>query len=173
MKLRQKLIYPAAAGALYAVLTVVLSPISYGPVQCRVSEALCVLPFFLPECAVGLALGCAAANAFSAAGLPDVLVGAAATLTAGLLTARLGRTYRRTGVRPSFGRRLAAAMMPVIVNALLVGAMLAALYMPRGLFAESWLLFGAQVAAGETAAMLTLGVPFMRLIPRLLHTGFV
>ncbi|MBR0035651.1 MAG: QueT transporter family protein, partial [Synergistaceae bacterium] len=36
----------ALIGALYAVLTISLAPISYGPVQFRVSEALTLLPFY-------------------------------------------------------------------------------------------------------------------------------
>ena len=44
----RNLITAAIIGALYAVLTMVLAPISYGPVQFRVSEVLCILPFFMP-----------------------------------------------------------------------------------------------------------------------------
>lgn len=89
--LRKKLVYPALAGAVYAALTMVLAPISYGGVQLRVSEVLCMLPFFLPETAVGLFLGCALANTISAAGLLDIVFGSLATLLAGLLTAAAGR----------------------------------------------------------------------------------
>ena len=44
--LREKLIIPAVVGALYAALTMLLAPISYGNLQFRISEALCVLPVF-------------------------------------------------------------------------------------------------------------------------------
>lgn len=46
--LREKLIIPAVVGALYAELTMLLAPISYGNLQFRISEALCVLPVFFP-----------------------------------------------------------------------------------------------------------------------------
>ena len=42
----------AAVAAIYAALTLALAPISYGAVQVRVSEALTVLPFFMPRSAV-------------------------------------------------------------------------------------------------------------------------
>lgn len=44
----KRMAYGAVIGAAYAALTMALAPISYGPIQMRVSEALCVLPFFMP-----------------------------------------------------------------------------------------------------------------------------
>lgn len=99
--LREKLIIPAVVGALYAALTMLLAPISYGNLQFRISEALCVLPVFFPYTSVGLFLGCALANMISAAGILDVVFGSLATLCAGLCAAACGREARRTGaIRP-------------------------------------------------------------------------
>ena len=39
----------AIIAALYAALTLLLAPISYGNIQCRVSEAFTVLPMVLPQ----------------------------------------------------------------------------------------------------------------------------
>ena len=83
----QKLITAAIIGALYAVLTMVLAPISYGPLQFRVSEVLCVLPYFMPYTAWGLLFGCVIANLVSAAGILDVVFGSLATLIACLCVA--------------------------------------------------------------------------------------
>lgn len=44
----RKLTAAAVTGAAYAALTMLLAPISYGAIQCRVSEVLCILPFFHP-----------------------------------------------------------------------------------------------------------------------------
>ena len=44
----RKLTAAAVTGAAYAALTMLLAPISYGAIQCRVSEVLCILPFFIP-----------------------------------------------------------------------------------------------------------------------------
>ena len=42
------LVYGAAIAAIYVVLTMVFLPISFGPIQFRISELLCVLPYFTP-----------------------------------------------------------------------------------------------------------------------------
>lgn len=39
------MVYAAAIAAIYTVLTMVFAPISFGPIQFRISEALCILPF--------------------------------------------------------------------------------------------------------------------------------
>ena len=60
MKLHtRQLTCAAIVGAAYAVLSIFGSifGITYGPIQCRFSEALCVLPFLLPETAWGLRAG--------------------------------------------------------------------------------------------------------------------
>ena len=111
----RQLTLAAVIGALYAVLTMTASVfgITYGPIQCRVSEALCVLPFFFPEAKWGLFIGCLVANILSPYGLPDVVFGSLATLLAACITAKL----------PAKGKWL-APLPPVISNALIVGALL-------------------------------------------------
>ncbi|MBQ7152039.1 MAG: QueT transporter family protein [Synergistaceae bacterium] len=52
----------ALIAALYTVLTILLAPILYGPVQCRVSEAFTLLPFYFPEAVPGLFIGCVISN---------------------------------------------------------------------------------------------------------------
>ena len=80
----------AVVGAAYAALSIFGSVfgITYGPIQCRFSEALCVLPFLFPETAWGLFAGCLIANLLSPYGLLDIVVGSLATLLAALITAR-------------------------------------------------------------------------------------
>ena len=168
MDLKRKLVYPAVVGGAYAALTMVLAPISYGAIQCRLSEALCILPFFLPETAWGLFLGCALANTISAAGLLDVVFGSLATLLAGLCTARLGRGWRRGGGSPGWGVRLGACMMPVLWNGVIIGAILSASFMPREACWSGMALMGGEVALGEAAAMLALGLPLMKAAERFL-----
>lgn len=164
--LREKLIYPACAGAIYAALTMALSPISYGAVQFRVSEALTVLPFFFPATAWGLALGCALANTLSAAGILDVLFGALATLAAGLCTARFGKGWRDTGVLPGMPMRLGACLMPVAWNGVVVGAVLSGSFTRDAFWGGFWLM-GGQVALGELGVMLLLGLPLLGWMPRI------
>ena len=52
----------AVIAAVYVVVCLVLAPFSYGAVQVRVAEALCLLPVFGAEYIVGVTLGCFLAN---------------------------------------------------------------------------------------------------------------
>ncbi len=163
-KLR-RLCYAAVVGAAYAALTMLLAPISYGPLQLRLAELLCVLPFLHPVFAWGLFVGCLIANLMSAGGLLDIVFGSLATLAAALCTAALGRRSRE---------RLCSALgclMPVVFNALVVGAVLAATGAGAGRsFAAAWALYGAQLALSEAAVMLLLGLPLLRLLLKRMPT---
>lgn len=54
----------AVVSALYVVLTFVsaMLGLSSGVIQVRISEALCILPVFMPQAIFGLALGCFISN---------------------------------------------------------------------------------------------------------------
>lgn len=125
----------AIIGALYAALTLLVPPISYGPVQCRLSEIMALLPLVLPSAVPGLTIGCLAANLLSPAGVWDVLFGTLATLLAA------------AGTRSLRQRPILAALCPVLVNGLLVGSMLAAVYA-----LPAWMMI-LQVALGESIAV--------------------
>ena len=49
-----RLVRCAVIAAVYVVVCLALAPFSYGAVQVRVAEALCLLPFLFPETAWGL-----------------------------------------------------------------------------------------------------------------------
>lgn len=151
----------AIIGALYAVLTMVLAPISYGAIQFRVSEALCILPYFLPSTAWGLFIGCAVANMLTGNVL-DIVFGSLATLLAGLCTAHFGK--KSHGPLP----RIAACMMPVLFNALVVGAVITKAYNGLGVFSSLpvFALNAAQVGLGEAAVMFFIGLPLMHYLPK-------
>lgn len=72
--------YAAVIAAIYVVLTMVFAPISFGPVQFRISEALCILPFFTPAAVPGLFIGCLLSNLLYGAVALDVIFGSLATL---------------------------------------------------------------------------------------------
>ena len=74
------LVYGAAIAAIYVVLTMVFLPISFGPIQFRISELLCVLPYFTPAAIPGLFIGCLLANFLGGAAALDVIFGSIATL---------------------------------------------------------------------------------------------
>ena len=58
----RKLVHCGVVAAIYVVLCLALQPLSYGAVQVRVAEALCLLPVFGAEYIVGVVLGCFLAN---------------------------------------------------------------------------------------------------------------
>ena len=95
----------AVISALYATLTLAVYPISYGPIQFRISEALTILPLFFAEAIPGLAIGCFIANI--PMGIWDMVIGTTATLLASIATRYLKKIY--LGVIP-----------PVVFNAFLI-----------------------------------------------------
>ena len=74
------IVHGAAIAAIYVALTMIFAPISFGPVQFRISEALCVLPFFTPAAVPGLFIGCLLSNLFCGSAMLDVVFGSLATL---------------------------------------------------------------------------------------------
>lgn len=163
--LSYKLAFAAVVGALYAILTMVLAPISYGPLQFRISEALCVLSYFTPAAAWGLFIGCAIANTLSAAGLPDVIFGSIATLIACLGMSAVGKH-----MKDSLKSRLLACFLPVIVNAVIVGAMLTYAYIGLSPLEHpgAFAVCAGEVALGELPVMYLFGLPLMSWLPKYL-----
>ena len=74
------MVYGAAIAAIYVALTMSFSAISFGPVLLRISEALCILPFFTPAAIPGLFIGCFLSNLLCGAAVMDVVFGSIATL---------------------------------------------------------------------------------------------
>ena len=78
--------------ALYVALTYFSSlfGLANGAIQFRISEALCILPIFLPEAVPGLFVGCLISNLITSANVFDIIFGSLATLI-GAVGARLLR----------------------------------------------------------------------------------
>ncbi len=127
----------AVIAALYAALTLLLAPISYGNLQCRVSEAFTLLPMLLPQAIPGLFVGCLIANLFSPmVTIWDIIFGSLATLIAAIGTYALRK------------KPVLAALCPVVANGVIVGLVLAlTLNLPIPLTM-------AEVAIGEVGAVL-------------------
>lgn len=157
----RKLVFSAAVAAIYAALTVALAPISYGEVQFRVSEALCILPFFFPCTAWGLFAGCLIANLMSPVGILDIVFGSLATLLAGLCSAAVGRLGR------TWAHCVLACLMPVVFNALIVGAVLAwsvTGQLLSGAGAAAFGIIALEVGFGELVVLFVIGLPLMRIL---------
>ena len=144
----------AILAAVYAALTVTLPIPQYAGIQCRLSEALTVLPFFFPAATPGLVVGCFIANLFSPYSL-DMVFGTAATLLACLITQRMP------------GKWL-APLPPVLCNAVIVGAELA--WYQTGFTAAFWPAYAFNaftVGVGELLACYILGTLIIRVLPRI------
>ena len=141
----------AIIAALYAALTLLLAPMSFGLVQVRVSEALTLLPILLPEAVPALAVGCLIANVLGGCTILDIVFGTLATLLAAVCT-RLLR-----------GRLLPAMLMPVLFNGVIVGTVVHAAYTPS----VPLVLCMLSVAAGEAVSCLLIGPMLLRAVKRI------
>lgn len=153
----------AIVAAAYAALTIVLAPISYGPIQFRVSEALTALPFLMPCTVWGVFLGCILANLYTGSVL-DIVFGSLATLLAGLLTAWFGK--KGSTVK----NRLLGCLMPVLFNAVIVGAVLTWGYQLQQFPDNPMASYGFNaltVGLGEAAVLVLIGYTLLRQLPKI------
>ena len=134
---------------LYTALTLILAPISFGVVQCRVSEALTILAVYHPAGVAGLTVGCALSNLVglsmgaNVAGALDILLGTLATGLAAWLS------YRLRNVRWG-GLPVPATIPPVVLNAFIVGTELTLVLGPVNL--PTWLWWMGSVGLGQVIA---------------------
>ena len=156
--------YAAVIAAMYATLTILQNVLLPGSasaaVPFRVSEVLTILALYTPAAIPGLAVGCAVANLSSVAvaGPLDLIIGSAASLIAAVLM------YATRNVR-LFKLPVLAALMPALVNGVLVGFEIDFFIVNQGSFNFFDFLFqGGCVALGELAVLFLLGLPLTRLI---------
>ena len=81
----------ALIAALYVALTHLsnLLGLANGAIQVRFSEALCILPFFMPSAVLGLFIGCIIANLTTGAVPLDIIFGSLATLIGAYFASKL------------------------------------------------------------------------------------
>jgi len=165
------LIRSALIAAVYFVLTVVFTPLSFGPIQIRFSEALTVLPYSFPEAILGVSIGCFLANLTSPFGPIDWIFGTSLTLIAAILTYFLGKIK---------AKKFLAPLPPILLNAFGVSfyvVSLATLNTKLGLieaikysitnFAIQPYLFGVlTIGLGEAISTYVIGLPLLFAIER-------
>ncbi|MGI6373547.1 MAG: QueT transporter family protein [Caldicoprobacterales bacterium] len=142
----------AVLGAIYAAITILLAPISYGQVQIRVAEALTVLPYFTPSAVPGLFVGCILANIYNG-NLMDIIFGSLASLIAAVLSRKMPKSWL-------------VPLPPVVVNGLIIGWVL---HIVEGL--PYWLTVGT-VTLGQVAACYGLGYPLLLVLQKNKHKIF-
>jgi len=150
----------AMIAALYVAFTYLSSvfALDKGAIQFRISEALCILPAFLPEAVLGLTVGCILANLATGSLALDIVFGSIATLI-GALGARLLR---------HLPKKLAWLIpLPTILsNAIIIPFIIKYVYMTEGLF---WFFFltvglGELVCAGILGTVLYYSLKKVRFI---------
>ena len=144
------LIQSAVIAAVYAALTLMLIPFSYGVMQIRVSEALTILPYFTPAAVPGLFVGCLLANLMGPNGVVDMALGSMATLLAAWASYKLRN-------RPAL-----VPLPPVITNALIIGPML---YYVYGVPVPLWACV-LWVGLGELIACYAIGLPLLKYLSK-------
>lgn len=139
------LVRVAMIAAIYVILNIIFAPISYGPIQVRIAEALVVLPFIDPSAIIGLFIGCILANIYGGLGIVDIIGGSLCTLVAAYLTYKLKD--------PKL-----APLPPVLINAFGVSIYL------HLLFDLSYWITVLYIGIGEVIACYILGYPLLILL---------
>ncbi|WP_294801780.1 QueT transporter family protein [uncultured Gemmiger sp.] len=152
-----RLVRCAVIAAVYVVLCLALAPFSYGAVQVRIAEALCLLPVFGAEYIVGVTLGCFLANLLGSTVI-DVVFGTLATLLACLVT------YKLRNVRVK-GLAIPASLPPVVFNMLIVGAFEITFFFSDTAPTAALAAFNAvAVGIGEIISCTVVGVALVKLV---------
>ncbi|MBE6563650.1 MAG: QueT transporter family protein [Ruminococcaceae bacterium] len=102
--------------AAYTALTCAFAFAASGVIQVRVSEALCILPYFTPYAIPGVTLGCLFSNIITGAMTFDVIFGTLATLI-GAIGSYLLRKWK-----------WAVPIPPIVANTLIVPQVLKLVY---------------------------------------------
>jgi len=147
----------ALIAAIYSAVSLALAPFSFGNIQVRVAEGLTLLALLSPLAIFGLTLGCFITNfvgvimGVNILGLMDVFIGTFATLIAAILTYRL----RHITIK---GFPLLSSLMPIVINAIIIGAELAYVFAPEFTFTY-FAIFALEVGIGQSIAVYLIGLP--------------
>ena len=148
----------ALMAGIYVVICYILQPISFGPIQFRFSEILCLLAIDFPWALFGVSLGCLLSNLFvGGLGILDIVFGTIATVIGCLLA-----YYFRNNRYKEYP--IVSTLMIVLANAIIVGIELGIIFDTVNLI---W-LYMIQVGFGELV-VLFIGLPlYKRIKPVLL-----
>lgn len=145
MKNKTKMITQGAMiAAVYVILTMVarIFGLDSGVIQLRISEALCIMPCFIPSAIGGLFVGCLLANILAGAVIWDVIFGSIATLIGAIFTYKLRKTP------------VIAVIPPILSNTLIIPFVLSYAYRLDGAL---W-YFMLTVGIGEVLSCGVLGM---------------
>ena len=152
----------AMVAALYFLLTwlsAILGLDSKTP-QCRLGEALAVLPLFMPSAVPGLGIGCLIANIYFSPLPADWIFGTLATLLGAIVCRLIGRVWHSY----SFSNLVVATLPNAVANTVIVPFILQYAYgVPEGY----WLLL-TSVGLGEVVSGVVFGTILALAIPQII-----
>ncbi len=107
----------AVIAALYFALSMLSNAVGLcsGVIQCRISEALTILPAFLVEAIPGLAIGCLLTNIITSATIWDIIFGTGATLIGAIGTYLIGRLVRERALSSSVDMKSGRGILRIVV----------------------------------------------------------
>ncbi len=117
--LTKRIVVTGVIAAIYTVLTLILAPISFGPVQFRLSEIMVLLAFVDPLYIIGLTLGCLMSNMLGGFGIMDIVFGSLATFMS-----CVAMYLTRNTIKNIKASLLVASIWPTVFNGVIIGWML-------------------------------------------------
>ncbi|MGQ9515046.1 MAG: QueT transporter family protein [Thermoproteota archaeon] len=154
----QELVLTSIIAATYGAGTIAISPIGYGPIQARLTDALIPTSYNKKvgrAAIVGTALGCIIANIISPYGLPDILIGTLANLLAS------GASYAFRNILGLKGKILATLTSSIIIGVAIGGVLLYSFYGAPLAFTI------LTVTAGELVSCVGIGIPLLEALERI------
>ncbi len=146
----------AVIAAIYTVLVLAFQPISFGPIQFRIAEALTILPYFTPAAIPGVTIGCFLSAVLTGADILDMVFGSLATLVAAILSYQL-RHYK-----------FLVPVPPIVTNALVIPWVLRYAYHIPDAIPYMMLTVGA----GQILAVGVLGIILLFALDKVKHVIF-
>lgn len=149
LSVRKNIYYISIVAAIYVVLCLILAPISFGPIQLRLSELLCLLAVEFDWAIIAVTIGCFISNLlFSGLGIIDVFFGTFATFIGCLLAYKFRhRLYK--------GKPILSGLMIVICNAILIGIELGILEKSLSIL----LITSVEITISESIIVFIIGLP--------------
>ena len=142
----------AVIAALYVALTLVSNflGLANGAIQLRISEAMTILPVFMPSAIPGLFIGCLISNLITDGVLLNIIGGSLATLIGAIGTRLLRKNYTL------------ATLPPILANTVIVPFIIMYAYGAEGTY---W-YFALTVFIGEAISAGVLGVVLARALSK-------
>ena len=148
----KRIVYSAMIAAIYALGTLLLAPISFGPIQARVSEVMVLLAYFDPFYIIGLTLGCFIANILGST-FVDAIIGSFATLISVIMIYQTSKLK----IQSEKIKLFISSLWPVIFNGAIIGWMLIE-FGTETKTIHAMIIAGIEVACGEFLVVSILGV---------------